>query len=167
MIALAWIFLLQASTRVELTDEVYHIPRNEWKWVEVNLRQRPARVSATFEVQSGPRKVRLALMTRDDLDRLNNDLPYGLLAVSNAAKSGSLGYRVRRRGDYVLVVDNRVDGGQPAAVHLRVALDFATPSEPEETQISAQRQLTVIVMSFLFFAAVVTYSARRLWRARR
>ena len=167
MIALAWILLLSAATKVELTDEVYRIPSNEWWWVEVNLRQKPAEVSATYEVQSGPRKVRVALMTRDDLERLNNDLPHGVLAVSEPAKSGSLAYRVRRRGNYVLLVDNRVDGNQPAAVHLRIALDFAGPPEPEETQISSQRQLAVIAMSFAFFAGVVTYSAKRLWRARR
>ena len=167
MIALAWILLLNASTKVELTDEVYQIPRNEWWWVEVNLRQKPAQVSATYEVQSGPRKVRVALMTREDKERLDADLPHGVLAVSEPAKSGTLTYRVRRRGDYVLIVDNRVDGNQPATVHLRVALDFAVSSGPEETQISPQRQLTVIVMSFAFFAGVATYSARRLWRARR
>jgi hypothetical protein len=167
MIALAWILLLNAATKVELTDEVYRIPRNEWWWVEVNLRQKPAQVLATYEVQSGPHKVRVALMTRDDLERLNNDLPHGVLAVSEPAKSGSLAYRVRRRGDYVLLVDNRVDGSQPAAVHLRIALDFAGQTGPEETQISPQRQLTVIVMSFAFFAGVAAYSAKRLWRARR
>jgi hypothetical protein len=166
MIALAWIFLLSASTKVELTDEVYRIPGNEWWWVEVNLRQKPAQVLVTYEVQSGPRKVRLALMTRGDLERLNNDLPHGVLAVSEPAKSGSLTYRIRRRGDYVLLVDNRVDGSQPAAVHLRIALDFDGPPAPEETQISPQRQLGVIVASFAFFAGVVTYSAKRLWRAR-
>lgn len=166
MIALAWILLLNASTKVELTDEVYQIPRNEWWWVEVNLRQKPAQVSATYEVQSGPRKVRVALMTRDDLERLNNDLPHGVLAVSQPAKSGSLAYRVRRPGDYVLLVDNRVEGNQPAAVHLRIALDFAEPAEPVETQISPLRQLAVIVMSFAFFAGVAAYSAKKLWRAR-
>jgi hypothetical protein len=167
MIALAWIFLLSASTRVELTDEVYQIPRNEWWWVEVNLRQKPAEVSASYDIQSGPRKVRVALLTRDDLERLNNDLPHGVLAVSEPAKAGTLTYRVRRRGDYVLLVDNRVDGNQPAAVHLRIALDFAVPPGPEESQLSPQRQLTVILMSFAFFAAVAGYSAKRLWRARK
>jgi hypothetical protein len=167
MIALACILLLAASSKVELTDEVYQIPRNEWWWVEVNLRQKPAEVSATYEVKSGSRKVRVALMTRDDLERLNNDLPHGVLAVSEPGKSGRLAYRVRRRGDYVLLVDNRVDGSQPAAVHLRIALDFAEPAASDITQISPNRQLAVILMSFAFFAGIVTYSARKLWRARR
>ena len=40
--------LLAASTRVELVDEVYQIPPAEWKYVEVNLRQKPALVTASF-----------------------------------------------------------------------------------------------------------------------
>jgi len=164
MIALAWI-LLFAATKVELVDEVYRIPPAEWRYVELDLRQKPAAVSASYDVPPGSPRVRVALMTRDDLERLRNDMPHGVIAVTAPAKSGSLVYRVRRPGDYVLVVDNRVDGGKPAAVHLRVALDFAAAPEPEVTQISPQRQLAVIVMSCAFFVGVVTFSARRLWKA--
>jgi hypothetical protein len=164
MIALAWIFLLAASTRVELESEVYQIPPAEWRYVELDLRQRPALVSANYEVQSGSQRVRVALMTRDDLERLRNDLPHGVIAVTAPGKSGTLSYRVRRRGDYVLVVDNRVDGSKPAAVHVRIALDFGAPPEPEANQISPQRQLAVVVMSLVFFVGVVVFSARRLWR---
>jgi len=165
MNVLAWILLFNASTAVELTDEVYRIPANEWWWVEVNLRQRPARVSATYEVKAGPHRVRLALMTRDDLERLNNDLPHGVLAKSEPAGAGNLTYRLRRRGDYVLLVDNRVENNLPATVHLRIALDFAEPPEPDVTGISPRRQRAVIIMSFAFFAGVMAYSARKLWRS--
>jgi hypothetical protein len=167
MIALAWIFLLAASSRVELESEVHQIPAAEWRYVELDLRQRPALVTASFEVQSGSRQVRVALMTRDDLERLRNDLPHGVIAVTEPGKSGTLSYRVRRRGDYVLVVDNRVDGSKPAAVQVRIALDFAAPPEPEVTQISPGRQLAVVAVSMVFFVGVLTFSARRLWRATR
>ena len=165
MIALAWIFLLAASTKVELVDEVYQIPADQCWHVPVSLRQKPAQVSASFEVESGPHDVRLALMTKHDLDRLYNDMPHGVLAVTAPAKSGSLVYRVRQTGDYGLVVDNRVDGSKPAAVHVRIALDFGAPPEPEVTQISPRRQLAVIVLSCAFFVGVATFSARRLWKA--
>ena len=165
MIALAWIFLLAATSKVELTDEVYEIPANQCWHVEVNLRQKPAEVSASFQVESGPRQVRVALMTRDNLDRLYNDMPHGVLAVSGPAKSGSLVYRISRAGDYGLVVDNRVDGSRSAAVHLRITLDFAAHPETGLTQISPQRQLSVIAMSCAFFIGVAAYSARKLWRA--
>ena len=169
MTALACLVLLAASTSVELVDEVYQIPAAEWKYVEVNLRQNPALVTASFQVESGAEsgadKVRLALMTRTDLAHLRDGLPHGLLAATPIGKSGALDFRVREPGDYVLVVDNRSSKAQSAAVHLRIALDFARPSGPIVTRLGPRRQLTVIVLAFAFFFGVVTYSARKLLRA--
>jgi hypothetical protein len=165
MTPLAFLVLLAASTSVELVDEVYHIPPAEWKYVEVNLRQQPALVSASFRTESGAGKVRLALMTRADLERLREELPHGVLAVTEMGQSGALDFRVRQPGDYVLIVDNRSSKTQAAAVHLHIALDFARPSVPLVTRLSPGRQLTVIVLSFAFFSGVVTYSARKLLRA--
>jgi hypothetical protein len=169
MTALVCFVLLAASTSVELVDEVYRIPPGEWKYVEVNLRQNPALVTASFRVDSGAEsgsdKVRLALMTRADLTHLRDDLPHGLLAVTPVGKSGALEFRVREPGDYALVVDNRSNKNLPAAVHLHIALDFARPSGPVVTRLGPRRQLTVIVLAFAFFFGVVTYSARKLLRA--
>jgi hypothetical protein len=166
MTALACFLLLAASTTVELVDEVYRIPPAEWKYVEVNLRQNPARVDASFDVQSGSETVRLALMTRAALENLRADLPHGLLAVTPAGKSGSLHFRVRQPGDYVVVVDNRASKAKPAAVlHLRISLDFAASSGPDVTRLAPRRQFTVIVLAFAFFFGVVTWSARKLLRA--
>ena len=166
MTPLACLVLLAASTSVELVDEVYRLPPADWKYVEVNLRQQPALVSASYQVESGSDKVRLALMTRADLERLREELPHGLLAVTAPGKSGAFTFRVRQPGDYVLVVDNRSSKVQPAAVHLRIALDFAGPSAPVVTRLGPRRQLTVIVLAFAFFFGVVTWSARKLMRSR-
>ena len=68
-------------------------------------------------------------------------------------------------GDYVLVVDNRSSKAGAAAVHLRIALDFASLSGPVVTRLGPRRQFTVIVLAFAFFFGVVTYSARKLLRA--
>jgi hypothetical protein len=165
MTLLACILLLAASTSVELVDEVFQIPPAEWKYVEVNLRQKPAVVAASFQVQAGSDKVRLALMTREDLERLREEIPHGVLAVTAAGKSGAFAFRVRQPGDYVVVVDNRSNTAKPAAVHLHIGLDFARTSGPMVTRLEPQRQLTVIVLSFAFFFGVVTYSARKLLRA--
>jgi len=167
MNALACFLLLAASTSVELVDEVYHIPAAEWKYVEINLRQQPARVSAAYEAAGGASRVRLALMTRADLEHFRNDLAHGVLALTQPGANGHLNFRVREPADYVLVVDNRADSAHAAAVHLHVALDFGQALEPEVTQITARRQLTVILLSFVFFFGVVTYSARKLLRLAR
>ena len=166
MIAFAWMLFLAASTspstNVELVDEVYQIPAAEWKYVEINLRQQSAVVSAAFSVNSIQGQVRLALMTRADLEHFRNDLAHGVLALTPISHSGTLVFRVREPSDYVLVVDNRADATHSASVHLRVALDFSQPLPPPTAQITPQRQLTVIALSFLFFFSVITYSARKL-----
>src|SRR5215467_12366750 len=119
----AWILLLAVPQRVDLVDEVYQIPGHEWRYVEVGLRQRQGEVSARFDSESRSSRVRLALMRRDDLERLRNGLAHGLMAVSETAASGELTFEVPSPGDYVLVVDNQSSTG--AKVHLRVQLDFA------------------------------------------
>ena len=167
MIALASFVLLAAATRVELVDDVYQIPPAEWKYIEVNLRQNPARSDAGFNVQSGSETVRLALMTRAALEDLRAELPHGLLAVTAPGKSGAFHFRVRQPGDYVLVVDNRTARARAAAVRVHVALEFAGPAGPLVTYLSPRRQVTVIVLAFAFFFGVVTWSARKLLRAAR
>ena len=163
----AFTLLLAATSSVDLVDEVYHIPAAEWKYVEINLRQQPALVSAAYDVAGNTGKVRLALMTRADLEHFRNNLAHGVLVMTPPANSGLLNFRVREPADYVLVVDNRADTAHAAAVHLRVALDFGQPAAPAVTGISPERQLTVIVLSFAFFFGVVTYSARKLLRLAR
>lgn len=159
------LLLLAASTRVELLDETFEIPRAEWKYVPVNLRQRPATVAADFEVQSGSKQVRVALLTSDDMERLRAEAPHGVLAATRAAGRGALNFRVRHPGDYVIVIDNREGTDQSTVVKLRVSLDFAEAPAPAPIELSRGRQVTVIAASFLFFFGVVTYSARRILRA--
>jgi len=161
---LACVLLLAASTSVELVDEVYQIAPAKWNFVEINLRQRPALVTASFDAGTGPARVRLALMTRGDAERMLDERPHGVLAATAIDRSGALDFRVRRAGDYVLVVDNR-SSPEAAAVHLRIALDFAGPAGPEVTRLAPRRQFTVILLSFAAFFAVVTFSARKLLRA--
>jgi hypothetical protein len=167
MTALACLVLVAASTSVELVDEVYQIAPAKWNFVEFNLRQNPARVDASFEVQSGSETVRLALMTRADMENLYDKLPHGLLAATAIAKAGALHFRVRQPGDYVVVVDNRASKAKPAAVHLRISLDFGVPPGPDVTRLAPQRQIAVIVLAFAFFFGIVTWSARKLLRAAR
>jgi len=161
VIAFACLLLLAASTRVELADEEYQIPAGDWKWVEVNLRQQPATVIASYAVQTGSDQVRIALLARDDLDRLNEG---DLITATPRGKMGSFAYRVRDRDSYAILVDNRADKARPATVRLRISVDFA---RPRVTQLSRERQLAVVAISCLAFFAVVTYSARKLLKASR
>jgi hypothetical protein len=152
------LLLLAAATHVDLVDEVFQIPAGQWRYVDLGLRQKPPIVAADFEVRSGSHEVQLALMRRDDLEKLRQDRPHGLLAETETAGSGRLRYQVRVAGDYALLIDNR-EGRRPASVHLRVNLDW-----PIVTRLSLPRQITVITISFAVFFAIAGFSARRLLR---
>src|SRR4051794_29159045 len=106
MIALAW-FVLLAASRVQLADEMYKIPASEWRYVELALKQQPALVTAQYDVTAGDPKLRLALLQRDELEKLRAGAPHGVMEVTNEAGHGSLNYPVREPGDYVLVIDNQ------------------------------------------------------------
>jgi len=162
MTALAFLLLLAASTSVDLVDEVYRIPAREWRYVELGLNQQPALVHAHYDVTSGSRGVRLALMRREDLERLREGLPHGVMDETESGPAGELRPRVRGPGEYVVVVDNPSDVA--ATVHLRVRLDFGVKRGPEVTMLSPQRQITIVLLSFIVFLGIVTWSARRLLR---
>jgi hypothetical protein len=162
---IALMLLAASSTSVDLVDEVFQIEPSKWNFVEVNLRQKPATVNASFRVQAGSEKVRLALMTHDSVELLYEDLPHGVLAVTEPGARGAFRFRVRQPGDYVVVMDNRASKALPASVHLQVSLDFGAADIPVTTGLSRQRQLAVIGLSFLMFFGVVTYAARKLMGA--
>jgi hypothetical protein len=157
-------FLFLAASRVQLADEVYEIPASEWRYVDLALRQRPAMVMAYFDVTAGPPKLRLALLRREDLEKLRAGAPHSVIDVTGESAHGALQYPVREPGDYALVIDNQ--GRAPASVHIRVWLDFARHG-PVVTQLSPRRQLGVIAISFLVFFGIVSYSAHRLLRTMR
>ncbi|MGA2772319.1 MAG: hypothetical protein ABSG26_16010 [Bryobacteraceae bacterium] len=154
--------LLAAPTGVELVDEVYQIPAGQWRYIEVSLKQQPALVSATFQVLTGSPPARIALMRRQDLERLRDGQPHGVMAVTPLASHGNLSYYVHWPDDYAIVVDNRA--AQPSAVHLRISLEFGSGPGPAVTRLSARRQLAVILISFAVFFGIVSFSARCLWR---
>jgi hypothetical protein len=160
-LALAGI-LLAAPTSIELVDEVYQIPANQWRYVDFTLKQQPALVSATFQVLAGSPQARIALMRGLDLERLRDGQPHGILAVTPLASSGHLDYYVHRPDDYAIVVDNHA--AKSSAVHLRISLAFGGSPGPAVTRLSPRRQQAVILIGFAVFFGIVGYSARRLWR---
>jgi hypothetical protein len=160
MIALACLLALAAATRVDLVDEVYSIPADKWHYVDVALKQQPAVVLARFDSPDSD-AVRVALMRHEDMEHLFEGLPYGVVSEIGPARNGILRAQVPP-GNYAIVLDNRESSGRPATVHLRVWLDFSRGQST--SQITPQRQLAVIVISFAVFFAIAGYSMSRLWK---
>jgi hypothetical protein len=158
------VLLLAASSRVEIsTDEICDVPAGEWRYREVELHQVPARISATYEVRSGSPRVRLALVRSEDLDRMRDKIPHGIIELTPPGMSGTFVDRFKRHGDFAVVIDNQ-DGHQNAQVHLRIWKDFGPGQEPEVSVLSPARQITVISISLAAFCGIAIFSGRRLLR---
>jgi hypothetical protein len=160
------LLLLLAGSRVELVDEDFTIPPAKWRFVQVDLKQIPVAVHCDFKVAPGNALVRVALLSREDLERLNADQPHGFLAASQPAAAGMLSYQLHRAGEYAVVIDNR-GLSTPVRVHLRVWLDFSPRPGQGVGYLSPERRLAVILISFAVFFAIVTWSARKLLQATR
>jgi hypothetical protein len=157
------LLLLAASTRVDLVDEVFEVPPAEWRYLELGLKQRAAYVSADYHVMGDSDKVRLELMTRDDLQYLRAHRPFTPMVATGEGRSGRLRVPIRRPGDYVIVLNNQ-SGTRTASVRLHVGLNFSGRPEPEVTTLSRGRQLAIVLISFAVFFAIAAFSARRLLR---
>jgi hypothetical protein len=162
MLALICTLALALAPAAELVDQVYTIPADEWRYVELGIGERAALVEAGYEVRGGSDQVRLALMRRDDLEHLRDGLAHGVVEETEPGRSGRLKCEVRPPGDYVVVVDNRMGDGRAAVVRIRIRLEFPAGGGGVPERISAQRRLTVILMSFAAFFAIVTWSGRKL-----
>jgi len=162
-VRLASIVLLAASAAVELANQEEMVPAGDWKYIDVPLHHRAARITASYEVLNGSGRVRMALLLREDLERMNEDLP-GSILTTPEGRRGFFADPVRRLGDYVVVLDNR-DGRQAAKVRLRVGLDYGGGRESEVGRLTARRQFTVVAISCVAFLGIVGFSTQRLLKA--
>ena len=152
-----------AQERVTLLDEVFEVPRSGWRAVDVALKQRPAIIDCRFSVVRGGSGVRVALLQREHLGRFRGGQPHRVLLSTGFEPRG--GFRhAPGLGDYSVLIDNRMEGRGPAAVHLEVALLFSRGGEPLVRELSPDRRLTVIVVSLVVFAGLVWCAVRCLGR---
>jgi len=148
-----------------MVDEVYPIPAGEWHFFRIDLEQRPATVTARYDAPTGAGHIRMALVSRNDLEHLARGLPQGALEIAGPASSGTLRHAIRVPGEYAIVLDNQLGEGQTPLVRLRVWLDFGVPSGPGVTTLAPGRRLAVIAISFAAFLAIAFFAGRKLLAA--
>ena len=78
---------------------------------------------------------------------------------------GAFRFPARRLGNYEILLDNRSNKDKEAVVSLKVMLGFNEPGTLRPETLSPERQLAIISLSLLFFAAVVLWSGRKLLAA--
>jgi len=143
-----------------LTDDVYQLPAGEWRWIRFDIRQRPATVVCHFETTGG--EVRAELVNRSELELFRQHKHHDALGSTEARSAGEFSQYLQESGEYAVVIENQ--GKRATAVHLTVSLAFGGPPQVSRF-LSPTRRLTVILVSFAVFFAIVTFSARALLRA--
>ena len=151
-----------SASAEELVNPAFTVAADQWRYVDLGIGQRPARIEAEYEVRAGSDRVRLAVMRRDDLEHLRAGLAHGVVEETAGGRSGKLECEVRPPGDYVLVVDNQMGEGRAAVVGLRIRLEPLSTAGAFPWRPSPQRRLTVILVSFAAFFAIVAWSGRKL-----
>jgi hypothetical protein len=155
--------LASAAGPVVLTDDVYQLAPGDWRWVRFDIRQRAATVICGFQ-SSGGEKLHAEIVNRSELDAIRQRKSHGALAQFGPAGAGYIRQLIQDPGEYAAVIENK--DTRPAAAHITVALDLTPPRSAART-LSPTRRLTVIIVSFVCFFAIVTFSARALLRAMR
>ena len=159
----AALLVLLASGPQTLLDEVFPVPAAEWRYVPVALKQPPVTVECEFRMISGTGAVRVALVNREGL----NELRQGEREAMGAGafqRQGRFSRMIVVPDEYAIAIENRGPG--PAAVRLRVSLDFSERG-PQALYLSPERRLAVILISATVFLTIVVYSARKLLGAMR
>lgn len=156
--------LASAAGTAVLADDTYQLPPGDWRWIRFEIRQRPATAFCRFETLGEPGTVRVELVSRRDLELFKQRKSHGSLTASPSTATGAVSQYIDQPGEYAAIVENT--NSRPAAVHLQLSLTFPPP-KPVARTLSPNRRLTVILVSFGMFFAIVTFSARALLKAMR
>ena len=154
---IAALVFLAASPQVLLVDKVFEIPAMQWRYWDHSLSAGPALLSCYFESGRPDTRVRVALVSRGELDAWLSDRDHDEIGSTPVGPSGMLRVAAHDPETYV-VIENL--GPRPASVHLRVFLD-----EAAVRYLSRGRRLAVVAISFGVFFAIVSLSARKLLKA--
>jgi hypothetical protein len=152
-------------SNVKVVDQTYQVPPNNWRYIdsadwrypELQWQNTPAIVRATYIVESGA-PVRLMLLDRAGLDGLRRGEPPMPLRQTGISSAGVVIQRAASPNDCILVLENR-GSAATAVVHLFVTVDSWNAAE-----LSPQRKLAVLAISFCVFFGMLGYAGAKLWR---
>ena len=146
---------------VVLTNGLVSIPPSQWQGIDLRIPQNETTVEVEFEVREGSR-VQVLVLDRVQAERFHRGRSFQPIASTGFEKSGRLKYRLADKGQYVLMIDNRIETRTQTLVHLRVEL--TNPYSANVQELSPARRRVVVTLSLLFFGAVVAFSAWRFLR---
>ena len=145
-----------------LTDGIVSVPASHWSAIDLPVSQAGSTVEASFSVPQGATAVEAIIVTRRDADRFNAGRSYHPICRSGYLTEGRLRCEIEQKGDYILLLDNRIEGRKATEVTLKI--NVREPASIIAITVPPQKRAVIIALSLLFFVAVVMYSARQFMR---
>ena len=145
-----------------LTESVVSVPPSHWTAIAVKTPMNGTTLHVSFEVRNGGSRVQAILLSREEAERFNRGKSIRPLHTSGFDQAGNFRVLVPDTGDYVLIIDNRLESRFPSAVYLR--LEMSHPNDARVRTVSPERQRATVALSLLFFGAVIVFSAVRFLR---
>jgi hypothetical protein len=144
---------------VLLADGLVSVPPSGWKAIEVKIDRNHTAVQCSFHVKTKGTKVQAWLMDRSQAERFNRGWSVKALYFTGFEESMRFRVMAPDAGDYVLMLDNRLEGRWPAEVELRIEL--SNPQNVNVRELAPDRRRMVVALSLIVFGAVVVFSARQ------
>jgi hypothetical protein len=137
------------------------VPQSHWRAVDVKVAHAGTLVKTVLRAPENSTRMQAYLVTRRNADRFAQGGALRPLATTSFERDGTLYMIAEHAGDYILLLDNRMEGRRATQVHLKVEL--LPPVETVRT-VPPERRRAVELASVLFFLGVVAYSARQLMK---
>jgi hypothetical protein len=137
------------------------VPPSHWRAVDVKVAHAGTLVKTSLRAPENSSRMQAYVVTRKNADRFAQGGALRPLATTSFERDGTLYMIAEHEGEYILLLDNRIEGRRPTQVHVKVEL---LPPAATVRTVPPERRRAVELASVLFFLAVVAYSARQLMK---
>lgn len=145
-----------------VSHSVITVPPAHWTTVPVPVPQNRSTIHVSFDVADGEPEVQAIILERAQAERFNRGLSNRTLLTSGFRKSDRFRVLVPEAGDYVLLLDNRLNADSAARVSLQ--LEVSHPDNVGVTTVPPARRRATEALSLLFLGAVIVFSAVKFLR---
>lgn len=142
-----------------LTDSSVVVPRSHWVAIEVKIQKPHTVVECSVDVQDGSATLDSLLMSRADAERFNRGRSFAPIYSSGFQSNAHFRSDVDNPGDYVLLLDNRLEGRSSTKAHVRIEMWNADAVNVRT--VPAARRRVIVGLSLMFFVGVAGFSVRQ------
>ncbi len=150
------IALLLFAAAALMQNVLVEVQPSGWRAVDLPVAQHGTTVEGDFEVIHGS-KVQVIIADRNEAERLHRGRSFRPVYTSGFATDARFRVTLRDAGQYVLLIDNRIEGRGSSQVRLN--LSTSNPVNVEARELPPARRRAVVASSLLFFGFTIVLSA--------